>query len=672
MEIVTDNNTYSIEFDFQDIFLIDNNNNRKFYNTFRLSKDLQKTIKRWHNQYQENLLPTINFNKHQLKKYKQTNALCILLKPRQINTIMACLKIERNRREEPNSFDPDNLVSNFKKHYIYDKPKTGKSLIPLELSKYKINKLDNLPNADTNIVLCPKHLINQWKTLLRTLYNGKYVIIDTIEKLNKCLVYGPIQKRYNRYSLLNSKYHKKYKKNIIKSKIGNSNYINISEFNIIHTYNKTEPSFPLLLYSNKFINPYILENTDIILITPQIYHEFKNYFKRSDYNSISRLFVDSCFDNSILDYSTKDNEINIHHTYYITNNFNYLVHNNFKYHSYISKFIKDYHIKRMECKFINTDNYWKSHRVVKNKLDYMKYELENLIIFSHDSIPNEIYYLDTLAFYLTFRMNGQAISENIINLLKNEKYNDILHLFKLKTHTIKKLVCDFTKKNYSSSIIERIQTKDSDCPICLDKIDVPLLTNCCYNKLCLKCYIFSQKETQKCPCCRAKTALDNQYILETDKISNDISKSLTIPNLISSSKYKSRMDNLLDIISYISSKDKLSEAKFIIVINFLLIRNINEIEQIIMDFNKSINNYTSISSIGKYWNKELDNFNFTPKYNCLIMKHTNYTYLINSGYNFVNLKHVISYNFELENMHMPQIIKTHKNQSAINYFNISK
>ena len=99
----------------------------------------------------------------------------------------------------------------YKKHYIYDKPKTGKSLIPLELSKYKIKKLDNLPNANTNIVLCPNHLVSQWKTLLKTVYNGKYVIIDTIEKLNKCVVYGPIQKRYNRYSLLNSKYHKKYK-----------------------------------------------------------------------------------------------------------------------------------------------------------------------------------------------------------------------------------------------------------------------------------------------------------------------------------------------------------------------------------------------------------------------------------------------------------------------------
>ena len=654
MEIVTDNNTYIVEFEFQNIYLIDKNNNKKYYNTFRLPKQLQKTIKKWHNQYQENLLPTTKFKNDKLKTYKQTNALPILLTPRQINTVMACLKNERKKK--------------YKKHYIYDKPKTGKSLIPLELSKYKIKKLDNLPNANTNIVLCPNHLVSQWKTLLKTVYNGKYVIIDTIEKLNKCVVYGPIQKRYNRYSLLNSKYHKKYKRNINKDKIQNLNYINLSNINITynsinyHTYNV---DYPLLLYSNTFINPYILENTDIILITPQIYHEFKNYFKRSDYKFISRLFVDSCFDPSITDFSTTNNEINIHHTYYLTNNFNYLVHNNIKYHSFISKIIKDYHIKRMECKFIYSN-------LLKEKLEILKSELEKLIIFSHDSIPNEIYYLNTRAFHLTFRMNGQAISENIINLLKNEKYNDILHLFNLKTHTIKKLVGDLTKKNCSSSIIDRIKAENDDCPICLEKIDVPLLTNCCFNKLCLKCYVFSQKETQKCPCCRAKSALNNQYIIESDKISTDISDTLTIPNLVNNSKYKSRMDNLLDIISFIASKDKLSEAKFIIVINFLIVKNENEFEQLIMDFNKSINNYTSISSIGKYWYKELDNFNFTPKYNCLIMKHTNYTYLIQSGYNFVNLNHVISYNFEIDNMFMPKIIKTHKNQSSINYFNISK
>ena len=77
MEIVTDNNTYNIEFEFQNIYLIDKNNNKKYYNTFRLPKELQKTIKKWHNQYQENLLPTTKFKNDKLKSYKQTQIIKI-------------------------------------------------------------------------------------------------------------------------------------------------------------------------------------------------------------------------------------------------------------------------------------------------------------------------------------------------------------------------------------------------------------------------------------------------------------------------------------------------------------------------------------------------------------------------------------------------------------------
>ena len=641
MELVTDNNTYTVIFEFESIYLIDENNNKKNYNTFRLPKNLQNTIKKWYNQYLENLLPTTKFKNNEIKSYIHTNALRVSLTFRQRNIIMTCLKYERKRNT---IFD---FSSNNKKHYIYDRPKTGKSMIPLELSKYKMSLLDNFTNADTNIILCPNHLISQWIILLKTIYKGRYLVIDSIQKLNKCLVYGPIKNKSNKIIV---------SKNKVKKERDNLNYIN----------QKSKFNHQIILNDNKFINPYILENTDIILITPQMYHEFKTYFYKSDYDSISRLFVDSCFDLSILDFSTTINEIRIHHTYYITNNFNYLVNNNFKYyHWYTSKILKNYHIKRMEYKHGNC-------KIFKDKLDIMKSELEQLIIFSHDSIPNEINYVDISKFILKFRINDQIINENIVNLIKNEKYSEIIHIFKLKIHNIDKLVNKLSKNKYNSSVIERVQNKDNECPICLVKIDVTLLTNCCFNKLCLKCYILSQKETKKCPCCRTKSVLDNQYIIESDKISCNILKSNTISNLISNSKYKSRSNNLLDIISFIASKDKFLESKFIIVINYHQIRNVNELVKTIIDFNKFIKNYTSMSCSTHNWKKEIDNFNFTPKYNCLIMRHTNYTYLINSGYNFVNLNHVISYNFELDDIHIPKIIKRHKNQSNINYFEISK
>ena len=97
MELVTDNNTYTVIFEFESIYLIDENGNKRDYYTFRLPKNLQNTIKKWYNQYLENLLPATKFNNHILKNYKQTNALRISLTLRQRNIVMACLKHERKR-----------------------------------------------------------------------------------------------------------------------------------------------------------------------------------------------------------------------------------------------------------------------------------------------------------------------------------------------------------------------------------------------------------------------------------------------------------------------------------------------------------------------------------------------------------------------------------------------
>jgi SNF2 family DNA or RNA helicase len=67
-----------------------------------------------------------------------------------------------------------------------------------------------------------------------------------------------------------------------------------------------------------------------------------------------------------------------------------------------------------------------------------------------------------------------------------------------------------TLKKEKDVIVEKInnvktriaQYKNEACPICIDTITKPTVTNCCNNVFCFECIVRSYKATKKCPMCR--------------------------------------------------------------------------------------------------------------------------------------------------------------------------
>ena len=671
MEIELNNTTYEVIFDYDSITLKNKiNNETSILNINKIRPSQRILIEKYYNDFLENIIPRTEINTDNIKQYKKSKLLKCLLTPRQISIVLACLNIEN---KTTNNFEG---FCNISKHYIYDNSKIGKSFIPLELSSHRLRKIYNKKNANTNIVLISDLLINQWKTLLKTVYKGKYYIIDSLEKLQKCLVFGPIKEKTSNSLLLNNvinsninytRIYNNYNKKNEYSNHLNTTHNNLNDIRIIER----------LYYDNKFINPKLIDKTNIILITASYYSRFVKYFKNTDFNSISRIFVDSCFNRDLVNINF--NKIKYYHVYYLTNDYKLLLHNKFKTHLFVSNKLKEYYNVKSNIISQHGGYFPNSNYMVNNIVLNLDYNISKLVISPDKSIPIIIPLMKLNIHNLKFRLNYLNIKNNIINLLKAENYDELISILNLRINNIDKLIYDFKKSKMSSSIIERITDTDQNCPICLENIDVPLLTNCCYNKLCLKCYIFSIKETNKCPCCRTQTSINNQYILECEKINKKQYEIPTLKDLINKSKYKSKLDNLLDTISYIATNDLFSEKKFIIINH----KENNEekfnyINRKIIEFNKYKNNYTSfvcqLHNIGIRKDMELiekiDQFNNTSKYNCLIIDYYNYKMIIKSGYNFTNINNTISINCKLTDDLIPKIINTSLKPSSINHFNI--
>ena len=662
MELELDNIVYDVIFNYENITLRNKlNSTLSILKMERLPKKQRRIIELHYDNFLKDIIPSSNINPRNIKGYKYSKALRCLLTPRQINIVISCKNYEAKKNNNFEGF------SNITKQYIYDNPKTGKSFIPLELSKFKVPNIPvNITNSNMNVILTPKILIGQWKTLLKHIYNGKYIIIDSKEKLEKYLVFGPLNlknrnrslRRYFNNSRNTSSYnnYQSFRNNIMSSNF---------ETNIIYSNTSTSISYRSninlsdLKYDNKFFNPQYLEEIDIMLIIPSLYKDFTNYFKYSDYSSISRLFVDNCFEPSIININF--DKIKYHHIYFITNDYKKLLNNNHNSHSLISTLLKKYYNNKVEL-IQQYEGFLPNQSVyLSNMLNHLSRKINKYIITPNKSFPTLIPFVKPNIYDINFRINNAMIGENIINLLKKEKYNDIINIFNLSVKNIDNLIKTLENKKLSSSIIERVQETNADCLICLEKVDVPLITSCCYNKICLKCYILSKKESNNCPCCRTKSSLDKQHILECNKISKKQFEIPTITNLLKNSRYKSRDDNLLDIISLNAKDDIFSRKKFIIVFNnknSIFHVNIFRVIQRIIEFNKYINNYSSIimdqvlinESLGARTQELLDDFNYTSKYNCMIIRQNIYKKIINSGYNFSDINFTVSLECNTENI----------------------
>lgn len=251
-------------------------------------------------------------------------------------------------------------------------------------------------------------------------------------------------------------------------------------------------------------------------------------------------------------------------------------------------------------------------------------------------------------------------SDNILDVLTNKLQNDLHN---------KKMELDYEKNIITSNINEhndklaclentidkmqgkindltnRIkQYKESNCPICFDEIENPIITNCCNNTFCIICLA----KCKKCPLCRNDLKLSDCTV-----INENINKSTTKEN--KKRKLCTKNNILVTIIK------KKPNGKFIIVSNYD--GTFNEIENLlnqnkishskIIGTNKTIDN-----TINKFKNNEIQ---------VLMLNSSNY----GSGLNLEMTTDIIIYHQLTKNLEIQVIGRAQRpvrNQSLNVYY----
>ena len=116
----------------------------------------------------------------------------------------------------------------------------------------------------------------------------------------------------------------------------------------------------------------------------------------------------------------------------------------------------------------------------------------------------------------------------VFNLLMNGHLEEFINETDIKYDTTKNIINNIMVNMYDKQlqeeevnqkikcIQERLENAN-ECVICLDTIENPTILNCCQNKCCLECILYSYKSKSNCPFCRDKTHyLDNLTILNND------------------------------------------------------------------------------------------------------------------------------------------------------------
>ena len=121
--------------------------------------------------------------------------------------------------------------------------------------------------------------------------------------------------------------------------------------------------------------------------------------------------------------------------------------------------------------------------------------------------------------------NSLLLTKEEVDNLKSKKYST-----KKSIENLKEQINNLEVK--IESIKERIvDSKDKDCSICMDKVNIPVLTPCCKNVFCLECLTLSLDFNKKtCPLCRNNLEISNvTYISENENILQDDKKESDLP-----------------------------------------------------------------------------------------------------------------------------------------------
>ena len=155
---------------------------------------------------------------------------------------------------------------------------------------------------------------------------------------------------------------------------------------------------------------------------------------------------------------------------------------------------------------------------------------------------------------------SDSILEVITKKIKKELYNKRQELeyeqkripddTKIHEEKIKKIQTKILElENKCTGIEDRVKSfKEDNCPICLDNLEIPMLTPCCNNLFCVKCLT----NCSKCPLCRENINISKCIVINDEKKDQKINID----------KLCSKVDNLITLIK------SNPNGKFIVFSNF--------------------------------------------------------------------------------------------------------
>lgn len=587
-------------------------------------------------------------------------------------------------------YEKNNITNDLLKIKVYyNKPQSGKSFVLMALSNYKLPI--KIPNDkkffDTNLIVVPHKIIFDWRDKLKFYYKNSFYVIDDKSSFNYII---EVLNQKDAYKLLKYKiilvsdgFYNKLINGFNENKVLFNRLIFDSIMSLTKIKNRSLTCYAIYYVTNNIKN--ILVPCDNLILNTKTTNFDGNYKE----NTLINDFIHKNLYNTV-------NEINNHNNTIISLKViqKYLIENGNINSTYISEIIKHLPYSGITSYITERGNSEKK-QLIEEKLEILNKELndekQHLESFFHKfhQVDSSNYYTESTIYNLKIESTKCKFTK-INKLIENGRFSDIVHTFKLNVKSINGII-NHLVPNKNEQQIENIKNRisQSKCLVCYEKPEIELVTNCCKQLFCLKCYMLSYKHNKKCALCRGNVELNKLLINQsTFNYNNQTENPLeSYSKLVEISDQYDKNTNFKNLIKLIKMKDNNPK----IIINFTDYEyqfNENKISRSLSVFKKS-KEYKDIEKV--LVEQELSFFdslgkNFEQDYKLLnnpdseinnVFINNEQLYLSNCGLSFNSIKYIINYNIatkEIRNINLKPnndnvILQFIKNNFEYNQYN---
>lgn len=555
-------------------------------------------------------------------------------------------------------YEKTNITNDLLKIKVYyNKPQSGKSFVLMALTNYNLPiKISNdMKFFDTNLIVVPHKIIFDWRDKLKFYYKNSFYVIDDKSSFNYII---EVLNQKDAYKLLKYKIilvSDEYYNDIINGFNINKVLFNRLIFDSIMSLSKikklSETCYAKYYVTNNIKN--ILVPCDNLILNTK---STKKSGKQKENTLINNFIFNKLYNtvNEINNYNNGIESLNVIQKYLIENgNIN---------SKYISEIIKHFGYPQINSYLIQNSSFDEKQKFIdtnlkelqKSYIDKKQY-LNSFFIKSYQ-VENPNYYTKSTVYNLKMESIKCNITK-INNLIENGRFSDIVYKFKLNVKSVNEIV-NHLVPNKNEQQIENIKTRitESQCLICYEKPEIELVTNCCQQLFCLKCYMLSYKHNKKCPLCRGNVELNKLLINKStfNFINPDENLFGTYTKLVKTSDQFNKRTNFENLIKLIKKEDENPK----IIINFSdyeyqyyenrISRNLSifkrskeykDIEKILVG--QELTFFDSLGSSFEHDYKLLNNPD--SDINNVFINNEN-LYLNNCGLSFNSVKYIINYN----------------------------